>query len=260
MVLCDVLSADRAELIALWTEVFSGDPPAFPEKLLALLPRLGCGFAAVEAGKVLGAAYWIDDLMLAGEKAGYLFGVAVLPQARGRGIGAALSRACFAAGQERGSRWLTIEPAEPSLFDWYADIVGTAPVLYRQKRSVAADACCPLQEISASRYFLRREELLAGRPHLRYGEAAQALEEENNRLFSGGFYETDGAIATAFLHGAKLLSREALGAQPEALLASLAALRGAREATLLSSADSGAPFLAANAPLPAGTVWNLAFD
>ena len=260
MELCDVLAVDRAALIALWTEVFEGDPPAYPEKLLELLPALGCGFAATEAGKVLGAAYWIDDLSLEGEKLGYLFGVAVLPEARGRGIGAELSRACFAAGRERGCRWLTIEPAEPSLFDWYERTLGTVPALYRQEQSLAPAALCPLREIPAERYFARREHLLAGKPHLTYGEAAQALEAENNRLFSGGFYETDGAVATAFLHDGKLLAREALGEQHEALLSSLAAQRGARVATLLRAADSGAPFLAANAPLPAGTVWNLAFE
>ena len=75
-----VFSVERPALVTLWNEVF-GDPPELAERFLALLPAFGCGFAAAEEGRVLGAAYWIDGLELAGEKCGYLYAVAVCPEA-----------------------------------------------------------------------------------------------------------------------------------------------------------------------------------
>ena len=51
------------------------------------------------------------------------------PEARGRGLGADLSRACFEEGVRRGARYRCTAPAEPSLFGWYARILGVQPLL-----------------------------------------------------------------------------------------------------------------------------------
>ena len=161
-----VFSTDPAQLAALWCQVF-GDPPELAERFLSLLPAFGCGFAAVEEGRVLGAAYWIDGLTLAGEKCGYLYAVAVRPEARGRGLGAALSRRCFEEGAKRGAVYRCTVPAEPSLFDWYGRILGLKSVLYRQSRELPAKPGLPVRPIAPEEYAARREALLAGTPHLR---------------------------------------------------------------------------------------------
>ena len=98
--LIDALQAEPRQLIALWRDVF-GDPPELPAAFLRQLPAIGCGWAAVEEGRVLGAAYWIDALYLGEERCGYLYAVAVRPEARGQGLGAALSRACWESGRAR---------------------------------------------------------------------------------------------------------------------------------------------------------------
>ena len=88
--LCDALSAPKEELAALWSDTF-GDPRAFPLNFLEKLPAFGFGWAAMEGGHVLGAAYGVDAFTLGGEKIAYLYAVAVRPDARGQGLGAALA-------------------------------------------------------------------------------------------------------------------------------------------------------------------------
>ena len=254
-----VFSVDAKDLAALWHRVF-GDPPALAEALLRELPAFGCGFAAVEDGELLGAAYWLDGLELAGEKCGYLYAVAVYPACRGRGLGAALSRACFEEGVQRGARYRCTAPAEPSLFGWYARILGVQPALYRQCREIPASPSLPVRPIPPEAYEERRDALLGARPHLRCGAAAMSYEAENCRCFGGDLYAVGDGIAAAGSEDGYALVREALGPEPEQIAAAVAAHLGCEKARLLSCADEGTPFLAADRPFPPGTVWNLAFD
>ncbi len=259
MELLEVSRVDPGELTALWSTVF-GDPPELAAAFLSRLPAIGTGFAAVEDGRVCGAAYWIDALEIAGEKCGYLYAVAVKPEARGRGLGAALSRACFETGRARGAVYCCTEPAEPSLFAWYEKILGLRCVLYRQKTALESAAFYPVTPLSAADYAARREELLAGRPHLRATAEALAYEKTNCRCFGGDLYAVGDGIAAAGVEEDGVLVRECLGSDPERLAASVGAHLGGGTVTLLSAADEGKPFLAANRPFPPGTVWNLAFD
>ena len=254
-----VFDTEREGLVRLWSGVF-GDPPELAEAFLRLLPAFGCGFAAVEDGAVLGAAYWLDGLELAGEKLGYLYAVAVEPSARGRGLGAALSRACFDAGLERGAHWRCTAPAEPSLFGWYEKILGVKPALYRQRAELEANAQLPVSPLSAADYAARREALLKGQPHLSCAPEAMEYEKINCRCFGGDFFAVGDGIAAASIDEGNALVRECLGTEREAMAASVGAFLGCARVTLLTSADEGAPFLASDRPFPPGTVWNLAFD
>ena len=254
-----VFSVAPEDLAALWHEVF-GDPTALARAFLNGLPAFGCGFAAVEDGKLLGAAYWLDGLELAGEKCGYLYAVAVYPEARGRGLGEALSRACFEAGRERGAVYRCTVPAESSLFDWYERILGVKPALYRQRRELAAKALLPVRPLEPAAYGAKREELLGARPHLCCREEAMAYEAANCRCFGGDLYTVGEGIAAASVEDGTALVREALGPEPEAIAASVGAHLGCGRVRLLSCADEGTAFLASDRPFPPGTVWNLAFD
>ena len=232
-----VFKMESAQLTALWHRVF-GDPETLAEEFLRRLPDFGCGFAAVEDGRVLGAAYWLE---LAGEKLGYLYAVAVHPEARGRGLGAELSRACFEAGRERGAQWRTTAPAEPSLFGWYERILGVKPALYRQATEREAEPLLPVSPITPEDYAARREALMGTRPHFRCVPEAMRYEAANCRTFGGGLFAVGEGIAAA-------------------IAASVGAWLGCERVTLLQAADEGKPFLASDRPFPPGTVWNLAFD
>ena len=254
-----VFSVEPGALAALWHSVF-GDPPALAEDFLKRLPAFGCGFAAVEDGKVLGSAFWLDGLELAGEKCGYLYAVAVYPEARGRGLGAALSRACFEAGRERGAAYRCTVPAEPSLFDWYGRILGVKPALCRQTAEFAARACLPVRPINPEEYDRRREALLGARPHLRCVPEAMAYEAANCRAYGGDLFAVGKGIAAASVENGIARVREALGPDPEAIAASVGAYLGCERVRLRACADAGTPFFASDRPFPPGTVWNLAFD
>jgi GNAT superfamily N-acetyltransferase len=257
--LIDALQAEPRQLIALWRDVF-GDPPELPAAFLRQLPAIGCGWAAVEEGHVLGAAYWIDALYLGEERCGYLYAVAVRPEARGQGLGAALSRACWESGRERGAVYACTEPAEDSLFDWYGDIVGARPVLYRKATELAAAAGAAAEPISAEDYALRREILLKDRLHVRYAPEALIYEQANCRCYGGDLYRIGEGIADAIREDGVLLVRECLGPEPEALAASLGAALGCERIRLLRSAAEGERFLAGNRVFPADTIFNITFD
>lgn len=257
--LIDALQAPPAQLIALWQDVF-GDPPELPACFLQQLPSIGCGWAAVEGERVLGAAYWIDAMYLDDARCGYLYAVAVRPEARGRGLGAALSRACWESGRERGAVYACTQPAEPSLFAWYGDILGVRPVLYRQETALSAKAGLSVRAISAGEYGEAREALLAAVPHLRYAPEALVYEQANCRSFGGDLFQVGDGVAAATIEDGALRVRECLGSDPEAMAASLGAALGCECVRLLRSADNGEPFLAGNTAFPAGTVFNLTFD
>ena len=255
----DVLLCDRQQLITLWADVF-GDPPALPDAFLTRLPEMGFGWAAVGDGRVLGAAYGVDALCVAGEKTLYLYAVAVRPEARGEGLGAALSRAVFETGRERGAVYRCTRPAELSLFASYGKILGVGCVLCRESVTVRSEARIPVRRIAPEEYAALRGELLAAVPHMCCGAAAMDYEAINCTLFGGALFAANGRIAAAQVEGDTVLLRECLGPDREAFAASVGAALGCRETQLLTAAERGEPFLAGDRPFPTGTVWNLAFD
>ena len=259
----EIRPEDRDALVALWHRVF-GDPEAYVEEFFRLLPEIGSGVAAVENGRPVGAAYIVTDLQLCeGEiirRCGYLYAVAVAPEARHRGLGAALSRAAAALGRARGAELICTLPAEPGLYAWYERVLGVRCALYRERHELESRPGPVPQPLEAAEYLRRREALLAGLPHLRLSEVPIRLEEANCRASGGYLCALGDGIAAAYVDGDVPEVRELLGAS-DAAAAALGAALGTEKVRLWTPAESGEPDLAfAPADLPCGTVWNLAFD
>ncbi len=263
-----IQTEDRPALTRLWSESFS-DPERLIGDFFRLLPGMGFGLLAERAGTLLGAAYVLTELELAlpqgGKKPlGYLYAVAVTPQARGAGLGARLSRACAEEARAQGCQLLCTQPAEPSLFPWYRRSLGLEPALYRREEALSPAPLEPCMELSATDYRYWRERMLASLPHVRLGDRALQYQHSLCKSYGGGFFAVGDGVAAAYLDGEACRIRELL-APPEAdrrcLAASLAAHLGAGTALLNTADPAGAPYIAA-APgaLPRDCQWNLSLD
>lgn len=259
--------ADIPALTALWRQVF-GDSEALIAAFFRLLPGMGSGVVAESGGAVVGMAWLLDGLWLvlpdgAERRCGYLYAVAVAPERRGRGLGAALSRAAFQLGRERGAEILCTEPAEPGLFGWYGRVLGTECALRLRAETIPA-APGPAWRHDAETYGARREELLREVPHLRLSYNALSFAWYLCADCGGGFYQRDGAVAAAYRDGEIALIRELLAPADfdrRTAAAALAAQLGAAEALLFTADPEGEPYLAAlPGQLPPETVWDLSFD
>ena len=249
---------DWPALAALWHRTF-GDSEDFALRFLSLLPRLGFGYAAVEDGVIVGMAYLICDLNLStGRRVGYLYAVAVDERCRRRGLGEALCRACVEDGRREG-RVIATLPASERLRGWYRDILGTRYSLGRGWQTLPASGALPVRTLSAEAYNVRRESLLAGRPHLCLGKAAIAAEDLNCRSFGGGLYAVGECLCAASFNEGMLTIRECLGIERERAAAALGASLGC-ETVRLMSAGGDEPYVALDTELPPDTVWDLAFD
>lgn len=258
----EVRQEDSPALAALWHRVFE-DPEELALDFLRLLPELGSGVAAVSGGEILGVAYIVTELFLGEKRAAYLYAVAVAPEHRGLGLGGALTRAAAALGRERGADFICTLPAEPGLYAWYEERLGTRCVLYRKQERLPARPGAAVEPIGPEEYGKRREHLLAGLPHLRLSPAGLAFEQRNCRCFGGDLLAAGDGIAAVYRDGKAAVIRELLCPDPtrrRSLAASLAAAVGAETALLYSPAPEGEAYLAADTPLPAGCVWNLCFD
>ena len=254
---------DVPALVGLWLDVF-GDPRSYVEEFFRLLPEIGSGVAVFEQNELLGAAYLLcgQSLVTGGRerRCGYLYAVAVQPQARGNGFGAALCRAAARLAEKNGCEILVTRPAAPGLFAWYERTLGLRCALRRETKTLdARPGVLPMEALSAEEYLARREALLSGMPHLRLSSASMQLEAANCAVNGGALYALGEGIAAVYLDDSAAEVRELLGASDDAACALGAAL-GARRVLLHRSSDEGAPYLAASQPLPAGTIWNLAFD
>lgn len=259
----EIRPEDQTALVALWHRVF-GDPVSYVEEFFRILPEIGRGVAAIENGVPVGAAYMITALELRDDeksrRCGYLYAVAVEPEARGRGLGGSLSQEAAALGRAHGAELICTLPAEPGLYAWYEKLIGVRCALYRERRELASCSGPAPQLLTAAEYARLRETLLCGRPHLRLSDAAMRLEEANCRAFGGGLYAVGGGIAAASVDGGVTEVRELLGAS-EAEAAALGAFLGCARVRLWQPSPGGEPYLAfAPADIPPGTVWNLAFD
>ncbi len=259
----EIRPEDRAALAELWQRVFR-DPAVCAEEFLRSLPEMGSGAAAVEDGRVLGAAYIVTALHLRGgdrsRRCGYLYAVAVDPAARGRGLGTALSRAAAELGRARGAELICTWPAEPGLYAWYERVLGARCALYTAFRELDSAPGPAVRPLDPAEYGRRREALLAGRPHLYLEPAALRFEAVNLGVYGGGLYAVGDGIAAGFAADDVAEVHELLGALPEAA-AALGAALGTKRVRLWQSAESGEPYLAfVPGDLPPDTVWNLAFD
>lgn len=262
VIIREVRREDRDPLAALWQRVFQ-DPPELSRGFLEDLPELGGGVCAEEDGVLLGAAYAVTDYFLEERRLAYLYAVAVLPEARGRGLGAALSREAAALGRRLGAELVCTCPAEDSLYPWYERIIAVRPALRQREERIESRPGEIPTPLSPEEYGARREALLAGTPHVRLGPAVLRREKANCRLCGGELLEIGGGIAAVYCDEGETRIRELLasaGTDRSALTAALGAAFAAEEALLLTPDPAGEPCLAADRPLPEGCVWGLTLD
>ena len=257
-----VLPEDTPALAALWRRVFE-DPAELSRRFLAELPALGGGVCAEEDGKLLGAAYAVTDYTLGERRLAYLYAVAVLPEARGRGLGAALSREAAALGRRLGAEFVCTCPAEDSLYPWYERIIGVRPALRQRTERIACRPGPLPTPLTPEEYGARREALLAGIPHVRPGDAALRREKDNCRICGGDLVAVGEGIAAVYCEEGVAVLRELIcpeGTDRQALSAAVGAALGAERALLYTPDAAGEPCMTADRPMPAGCVWGLALD
>ena len=191
------LPQDAEQLKGLWCDVF-GDPPELVDAFLSLLPEMGCGCVAEHDGRILGAAYLIHGftLLRPGEtslRCGYLYAVAVRPEARGRGLGAAVSRGAAELGRLHGAELICTLPAEESLYGWYGEILSLTHTSTRRVFSLDALPAVA-QPLEADEYLRRREALLCNIPHVLPNDAVMDFEAALCRISGGGIYALDDMV------------------------------------------------------------------
>ena len=255
------LPADRGQLIDLWSRVF-GDPPDLVESFYDLLPYMGSCCVAAESGKVLGMAHLIHGLTLWQPKqtpvtCGYLYGVAVAEEARGRGLGGELSRGAAELGRAQGAELLCTLPAEESLYRWYERILN---LRCRSSRTVYAADALPVGcfRISTAEYGYYREDLLQKTPHVELNNAAMAFQAALCEAYGGGLYRSKDALFCATCEDGVWQFHEVLSFAGETPSGVGPSPFGSTEPQGLRSTVR--PYVASEAPLPESLVWNLTFD
>ena len=261
-ILREIRASDAEELAALWHAVF-GDTEELSRGFLRDLPQLGGGICAWEDGRLLGAAYAVTDYFLGEERLAYLYAVAVLPEARGRGLGQSLSREAAALGRRLGAKILCTCPAEPGLYPWYERAIGVRAALGRREERIERRPGPAPRPLSPEDYGARRERLLAGTPHVRPGAAVLRREKDNCRLCAGDLYAVGDGICAVYADEGIAVLRELLapaGTDRRALAGAVADALGTETALLYTPDAAGLPCMAADRPLPEGCVWGLALD
>ncbi len=257
---------DASRLIKLWRDTF-GDPEELISAFLCRLPAFGAGAVAELEGRAVGAAYALDGLCsgLAGRDApcGYIYAVAVAPEHRHRGLGAALSQKAAELARLRGAQLICTLPAEESLYPWYEKVLGISCALRRRSFKAQAAPLLPCRELEPEEYFSLRESLLDGMPHLLIGEELMDFAGLFYRRFGGGLYLCGGGVCAAY-GDKELIIRELIapeGSSPGAMAASLAAFLGRDGAVYhLPSREGEAYISAPENRLPPDFIWNLSFD
>lgn len=257
---------DFPRLVKLWRDIF-GDPEELISAFLQALPAFGTGAVAEREGLAVGAAYALDGLCsgLAGGDlpCGYIYAVAVSPEHRHQGLGAALSRRAAELARLRGARLICTLPAEESLYPWYGKILGLSCALRRRAFTVQAAALLPCRAAGPEEYLAVREELLKGRPHLGLNRELMDFAGLFYRSFGGGLYLCGGGVCAAY-GDKELIIRELIAPEslaPESLAASLAAFMGGEKARYYLPSQEGEAYISApENSLPPDFIWNLSFD
>ena len=172
MTIREYIQADIPAMRALWRRVFD-ESECFLDAFFRLLPDIGSAVVATGEGhELLGAAYALTGFewqRTDGTRAqiGYLYAVAVEEDARGQGIGAALSGAAAELCRKRESQIVATLPANAPLYDWYEKTVGTRHLLFRERHTVPARKSVDIMKLTATEYMLWRENLLRGKNFVR---------------------------------------------------------------------------------------------
>lgn len=259
---------DIPSLLPLWHQVF-GDPEALIADFFSLLPGMGGCVVAEQAGRIVGLSNVISGMEFVAPGAaprtcGYVYAVAVEAAARHQGIGAALVAASAALAGRLGAAVLCTLPAEPSLYDWYEQLLGVSCALRRTRYETVCAPALPVAPLCAAEYMHRREALLASRPHLRLTGTAAEFAARFYAQFGGGLYACRGALCAAYTDGDRAYVKELVvppGGDTAAAAASVGAFLGAERAVYWLPSPDGEPYLSAvPGAVPPSCVWNFSFD
>jgi len=259
--------ADVPQLTALWRRVF-GDRQSYIEAFFRLLPDVGSAAVAADAeGRILGMACALTGFELLGtperRRVGYIYAVAVDESARGRGLGAAVTKKAADICRGQGCDIIATLPADDGLYDFYSTVIGTDFTLQRRERRAEAGKKVDIINVSTTEYMLRRESMLRMRPHLHPSYPMLELQRVLCLEYGGGLYACGDAILAACLDGGALEIVEILCAAGDTaeIAADAAASLGAAEARWSESiAAGGERYIASDTPLPPDTVWNIALE
>jgi len=258
---------DIPALVELWHRVF-GDPESLIKGFFRLLPAMGAGHLAELDGQIVGAAYMLRGMdHVKGNKltrCAYIYAVATDEAYRGRGIGAALTKAAAESAKQWQAQFISTLPAEDSLYKWYDELLGVKPVLYRTRRELESKAILPCRKVSASEYLIRREAILRNREHLSVSWHVAEFQRLLCEEYGGGLYLGDGFAGFAYLEEGKAMIKELVCEnEDEKPLAasSIAAAMAAETAVLFEKSASGEPYIAADSALVSSECsWNMSFD
>jgi len=208
---------DTEAMKSLWALCF-GDEEAFIDLFFSALYRPGMAAVCTAEGRLAAMAFAIPGFKLhqpglPDRSAAYLYGVATHPSQRGRGYGAAVSRA---AAELAGCDITVLLPASETLRRWYAKDMNarcfnrireahfprTAPVMHG----------AALRRLDPAEYLARREALLSGLPHVEPPLDFLSLAGAELGRSGGGLFAWRGGICAVELSGDTVLAKELLPA------------------------------------------------
>jgi len=210
---------DEDALRRVWKAGF-GDSDTFIGEFFARFLKPGACLLAEADGKTVSAMYILEGPVLRPYPglelaSAYTYALATLPSYRGRGIGAAVYRACCASALSGGADAACVLPAEKGLYSFYEAAVknrtasAVREVHYTREGllTVRPNLCV---RIGAIEYAGRREALLAGRPHGVMPEDFYKWQQTLFGLSGGGFFAVGGGVAAAETDGSICYVREFL--------------------------------------------------
>lgn len=207
MILRQFCPDDFSGIFSLWSSVF-GDGEDFVRPFLENIVVPGRGFVAIEDETVAAAAFIVDGIHVSAVKHPYIYAVSTLPEFRGRGFGKAVSLAC-AQLISKGDGVPCLHPAEPSLFDWYAEM-GFHPAVSIREGTVtlssAPSESVPLTKIAHAEYGALRRSMLSG---VAFADFSDKLLRWQASL-GISYYAFDGGCFAAHSDGEKMIVPELL--------------------------------------------------
>ncbi|MDR2649424.1 MAG: GNAT family N-acetyltransferase [Clostridiales bacterium] len=278
-----IASAEKSDfpaLVRIWTASFD-DTERDVIRFLNFFYSPGSSLLLFENGKPAAAAHLISGSAVAGLigpdglpmrkpeiTCAYLYAVGVLPEFRGRGYGAAVSRRAAEHSRETGADICVTVPADSGLYKFYKKNAGFETAFYA--KTVDARLCgntdgYSVLSISPDEYSDRRENLLAGRPHLRYAprwsEYFTTICGAGGGLFEIKDHSTgEAALAAVESDMDRVILKELLcrGGTKKFLEAAAGFFHKSRVTARLPGGNE--PFAMASQALSRSVYWGIAFD
>ncbi len=200
---------DLPRLVTLWQEGF-GDDKAYIDAYHSIYLKSGSCLVAEADGEVVSAMYIMNGPLLfppSGRSlsTAYTYALTTDRAWRGRGIGAAVYKACTAAALQWADAACVL-PSEPGLYPFYEKATGCIPVSRIREARISLEdipgtARDNIASISSGEYYLRRKALLRGLPYAVMTPTLLTLETLHMRRFGGGMLDLDGDIAAVEMDG-----------------------------------------------------------